>query len=169
MWTVMNRALGGIPREAQYPYSPYDSHPGICTEEERVHIADKFMYYESIRDEEIIELLQTGPLAIIITVDKSWFSYSSGVFHCSSSDVYNYLMQLIGYTSEYWIVKNQWGTDWGEDGFIRITRNHNYDCNIGVHVYDFEKHPCGAGCGNCSNGTCSTCKDEGAEVVEGRC
>ena len=67
VWTVMNRALGGIPREAQYPYSPYDSHPGICTEEERVHIADKFMYYESIRDEEIIELLQTGPLTIWIS------------------------------------------------------------------------------------------------------
>ena len=64
---VMNKALEGIPREAQYPYSPYDSHPGICTEEERVHIADKFMYYESIRDEEIIELLQTGPLTIWIS------------------------------------------------------------------------------------------------------
>ena len=81
----------------------------------------------------------------------------------------NHVVQLIGYTSEYWIVKNSWGADWGEDGFIRITRNRDYNCLIGSYVYDFEKHPCGAGCGNCSNGTCTACKDEGAEVVEGRC
>ena len=114
-------------------------------------------------------MLQTGPLAIIIRADSGWTFYSGGVFQCFSFYSYNHVVQLIGYTSEYWIIKNQWGTDWGEEGYMRITRNRNYNCRIGTHVYDFEKHPCGAGCNNCVNGTCSACKDEGAEVVEGRC
>ena len=106
-----------------------------------MHIADKNMFYYSLEDEEIIELLQTGPLAITISAN-GWSSYSSGVFHCSYYASINHAVQLIGYTSEYWIVKNSWGADWGEEGYMRITRNRNYNCRIGTHVYDFEKHPC---------------------------
>ena len=81
--------MEGIPREAQYPYSPYYRYWGICTAEERVHIADKNMFYYNIPDEEIIELLQTGPLAIGLSADR-WSYYSSGVFYCSSRSSINH-------------------------------------------------------------------------------
>jgi hypothetical protein len=42
---------------------------------------------------------------------------------------------LVGYTSEYWIVKNQWGRGWGLNGFIHITRNRTANCNIGKSVH----------------------------------
>lgn len=38
----------------------------------------------------------------------------------------------MGYTPEYWIVKNQWGKDWGEDGYIRITKSRIDDANCFV-------------------------------------
>jgi hypothetical protein len=42
---------------------------------------------------------------------------------------------LIGYTPSYWIVKNQWGTKWGENGYIRISRNSAANCQIGTSAH----------------------------------
>ena len=36
-------------------------------------------------------------------------------------------------------MKNQWGTDWGIDGFMYVTRDKNSNCGIGleIHTLDF--------------------------------
>ena len=31
-------------------------------------------------------------------------------------------MLLVGYTPDYWIIKNSWGPGWGENGYVRIKR-----------------------------------------------
>ena len=60
--------------------------------------------------------------------------YRSGIFSgsCSTSLV-NHGVNIVGYGSEagadYWIVRNQWGTGWGEGGYIRMLMGAN-QCNI---------------------------------------
>ena len=44
-------------------------------------------------------------------------------------------MLLIGYTPSYWIIKNQWGEKWGEQGFIRVTSDPQYNCKIGTSAF----------------------------------
>ncbi len=82
----------------------------------------------------MINLLQSGPVPIAISSDR-WEQYSSGVFSCTSTAPVDHAVLLIGYTPTYWIVKNQWGTNWGENGYIRISRNSNANCKIGTSAH----------------------------------
>ena len=56
--------------------------------------------------------------------------------HTVFSDVVS-SCSLIGYgvsgTTPYWIVRNQWGTGWGQAGYIFIRRNTN-ECGIAVEA-----------------------------------
>ena len=64
---VMKQVLKGIPREEDYPYNPFNSHPGICYPSNPVHVSDNFLKYYDITDEEIITILQTGPKVLTIS------------------------------------------------------------------------------------------------------
>ena len=71
----------GVPTEETYPYNPFNTYPGICTTDERIHISDEYIAMYDLTDSEIIDMLQDGPLACTISAD-GWSYYSSGVFSC---------------------------------------------------------------------------------------
>jgi len=69
-----------------------------------------------------------GPVSITVAAD-SWQLYGGGLFHgCSrgflgnQDNTLDHGVQVVGYTKEYWIVRNSWGPDWGEEGYIRLSR-----------------------------------------------
>lgn len=66
-----------------------------------------------------------------------WENYESGIYQCElnlNSGV-NHAVLLVGYTSEYWHIKNSWGKNWGEDGFIKVTRSTGRDCGIKTSAF----------------------------------
>lgn len=75
-------------------------------------------------------LLHKGPLAIPLD-SNTWKLYSKGEFDgCNSGLIYyNHVITLVGVTKTSWIIRNSWGADWGEDGYIRIKRGGN-PCGI---------------------------------------
>ncbi len=38
---------------------------------------------------------------------------------------FNHDITLIGVTQSYWIIRNSWGADWGEKGYMRVKRGGN--------------------------------------------
>ena len=42
-----------------------------------------------------------------------------------SSNVVNHAMLIVGYTPDYWIVKNWWGRSWGLDGYMHLRKGIN--------------------------------------------
>lgn len=79
-------------------------------------------------------MLVQGPIAIAVSA-IGWESYSSGVYQCQKNSKINHAVLLVGYTDSYWIIKNSWGVDWGQSGFIYVTRNPTYNCGIGTAVH----------------------------------
>ena len=93
-------------------------------------------------DELTSELISRPQAAAIDASTVDFQFYSSGVFYsstCSSSTV-NHAVFVVGYGTgdgpdeEYYIVKNSWGTFWGENGYIRMSRNRDNNCGIANYL-----------------------------------
>ena len=61
-------------------------------------------------------LATVGPVAI--TVSANWGSYGGGIFSggCNSmtSCTLDHAVLAVGYTQDYWLIRNSWGEDWGK-------------------------------------------------------
>jgi len=72
-------------------------------------------------------LATKGPQSVTVAAG-SWQLYGGGLFHgCSGGwffhdNTLDHGVQAVGYSEDYWIVRNSWGPGWGEKGFIRISR-----------------------------------------------
>ena len=78
-------------------------------------------------------IMTYGVVGAAVDVGNAFEAYSGGVYQdssttCSSSPCYytptNHIIALVGWNDNggdgYWILRNSWGTNWGESGYMRI-------------------------------------------------
>ena len=81
------------------------------------------------------------PVSVAFQVADDFSSYTSGVYTstiCGNTamDV-NHAVLAVGYGNDaesgldYWLIKNSWGTSWGDAGFFKIERGVNM-CGIAM-------------------------------------
>ncbi|KAK9883495.1 hypothetical protein WA026_001669 [Henosepilachna vigintioctopunctata] len=126
----------GIDSEDDYPYLEVD---GICRSKEFTPVTKLSGYVQIPSEDEdaLTEAIATkGPISVGVDASTMAFNfYRSGIYTgpCSSIDL-DHAILAVGFGSEngknYYIVKNSWGSSWGEEGYIRIPRNSGNKCGI---------------------------------------
>jgi hypothetical protein len=80
----------------------------------------------------VMQSLQRSPVGVGLNA-MSFQSYTGGILTDCPSGQMDHAALLVGYnttsTPPYWIVKNEWGTDWGEAGYVWIAMQGD-NCNI---------------------------------------
>lgn len=134
---------GGIKTEETYPYRGVE---GSCRSPFYSAGAQIHDYVTIRRSNEtkLQEAIATiGPIPVYIDASlPSLHHYSRGIYydhHCDSSNM-NHAVLVVGYGTDeherdYYIVKNSWGTSWGDGGYFRIARNHHNHCGIANYAY----------------------------------
>jgi C1A family cysteine protease len=90
---------------------------------------------------DLYKLLQSGPVAVNIdSTPKEFLYYSSGIMNyiCLSANP-THAVLVVGYGvssdgTQFWIIKNSWGTDWGEGGYGRLNASNWTGCYIYTNV-----------------------------------
>lgn len=86
-----------------------------------------------------------GPIGVSVDA-ATWSPYQSGIFdNCNESNPdINHAVNVVGYGvssgTKYWLIRNSWGTMWGEDGYMRLLRH--YDA-AGGSDGGRDEEPCG--------------------------
>jgi len=129
---------GGVDTEASYPYEGQELE---CRFDPKNVGATDTGFLDILRGNETAleyALATVGPVSVAI--DASHFSfqfYRAGVYdeaECSPQNL-DHGVLAVGYGEDehgqqYWIVKNSWSERWGEDGYIKMSRNKDNQCGI---------------------------------------
>lgn len=133
------RDNGGIDTEKTYPYEARDD---MCRfDVDHIGATDTgFVDIEQGNEQKLKEALATvGPISVAIDASHQSFQfYSEGVYYepqCDSQNL-DHGVLAVGYGTDeatgedYWLVKNSWGTSWGNKGYVKMARNKDNHCGI---------------------------------------
>jgi len=125
----------GVTTEAAYPYLAAQ---GTCnTNVTSAATLSSFVDVTPGDENALAAATNIGPVSIAIEADQQCFQfYSGGILSdptCGTQLDHGVL--VVGYDTDattktpYWIVKNSWGTSWGEAGYVRLIRGTD-ECGL---------------------------------------
>jgi len=130
----------GAALEADFPYTASNS---SCKVTSHPHHLMKWFYLvgaDSVPSVDEIKkaIYEHGPISVAVAASNSFMGYRSGIYGNNDSSSINHAVNIIGWDDNggYWIMRNSWGTAWGENGFMRIKYGSNkigYGANYVVY------------------------------------
>jgi cathepsin L len=127
----------GIDTEDSYTYEAKDNQCRFKSES--VGATDTGFTDIKTKDENALQeaVATVGPISVAIDASHTSFQlYKSGIYNeifCSQTRL-DHGVLAVGYGADsgkdYWLVKNSWGTNWGDKGYIKMSRNKKNQCGI---------------------------------------
>jgi len=151
-WIVDNKIR--LASEDQYPYKSVREECPIESPEVLQETVINDYYFTTQGDEELLKKLVYEHGAVVTTVHVNWAfqNYGGGVLApCEDDSWQNHAVSVVGYGTEngvdYWLIKNSWGTWWGDKGFMKLKRGVDM-CRVGRRIAVAK---CGASHLNCTD------------------
>ncbi|XVF27505.1 hypothetical protein REPUB_Repub14bG0113200 [Reevesia pubescens] len=119
----------GLTTEANYPYQGTD---GTCKKKKEATPAATISGYEDVpanNEKALLQAVANQPVSVAIEGSGWAFQfYESGVFSGECDAYLDHAVTAVGYGTssagtKYWLVKNSWGTGWGEKGYMMLKRD----------------------------------------------
>lgn len=120
----------GLTYEKDYPYKASNTRCNTGTLAHDYRIFDWGYIGAKNRkptvDEIKAAIYSSGPVAVTVCADNKFMNYKSGVFS-GNAKCQNHMVVLDGFddATKSWILRNSWGTSWGDKGFMKIKWGSN--------------------------------------------
>ncbi|KAL4364342.1 hypothetical protein GQ457_04G002700 [Hibiscus cannabinus] len=119
---------GGINTEEDYPYHAFDNICDVNRKNARVVSIDGYEDVPENDEKSLKKAVANQPVSVAIEAGGRAFQlYQSGVFTDKCGTNLDHGVTAVGYGTEggvdYWLVRNSWGPNWGEYGYIKMERN----------------------------------------------
>jgi C1A family cysteine protease len=136
---IIEKQNGNFFTESDWPYKP-ENPPKSCynvtgTRFAKTKLLDYWEIYPYSETDLSAQCNALGAVAAGIDASRPSFAlYSGGIYEeeeCSPYNV-NHAVTVVGFGNEpkkYWIIKNSWGREWGEGGYMRLLWDKNH-CGI---------------------------------------
>jgi C1A family cysteine protease len=130
---IMDRALdfiidNGVCSESEYSYTASDNTCKQCAPVASISDCQDIPSNNQLLLKEAVSI---QPVIVAIEADRTYFQfYKSGILDstlCGTN--LDHAVVVVGYGEEdgqkYWIVRNSWGTSWGDNGYVKILRSES--------------------------------------------
>jgi len=135
-------AAGGMDDDKVYPYTGQDDKCSFKAQEVVATIADWTYITKTKNETEMAAKLVTmGPLSICVDAEP-WQFYEGGVItsfcgtdldHCVMITGFRDQVDWFGSKVPIWNIRNSWGEDWGESGYVWVQRGSDL-CGVAEEV-----------------------------------
>jgi cathepsin F len=122
-------SAGGQEYYSDYPYTAGGGQAGSCqfNKADIDAVLSNWQYVTQSGDESAMQsfLVSNGPISVCVDAE-SWQYYQGGIITTNSDcgDSLDHCVMITGYgqaeETNFWWVRNSWGTDWGEEGYLQV-------------------------------------------------